>query len=70
MLIRYEIEFWDKNDLKTFKTKGLAAGGNNIGEIINALYDYYGNKITSLKFYECESIIDDDELKEMIKTNI
>lgn len=70
MLIRYEIEFWDKNDVKAIKTKGLAAGGNNIGEIINTLYNYYGNEIASLKFYECEDIIDDDELKEMIETNI
>ena len=68
MIVRYEIEFWNDETREIESDSGIAARGNDIGEIVNNLYDYYGKEdVASLKIYQCEDIMTDYDLREMMK---
>lgn len=68
MIVRYEIKYWDELDHDTKIEKGITARGNTIGEIVENLYEYFGtNNIMTLKIYECEDIMCDEELEEIFK---
>lgn len=64
MLVRYEIEFWDEIDEEVRIEKGLSAG-KDLGESVNRITNYYGkNNVISIKVYECEEVLCDEEIKE------
>ena len=64
MLVRYEIEFWDEIDEEVRIEKGLSAG-KDLGEAVNRITNYYGkNNVNSIKVYECEEVLCDEEIKE------
>ena len=70
MIVRYEIECWNDIDDRQETEKGFAAGSKNesIGTVIDRIYEYYGREnVISLKFYECEDILIDEELKDIIE---
>ena len=70
MILRYEINFWDEVNREPQYEKGIAAQGNTVGEIVNNIYEYYGkNNVESLKIYECDDIMYDEELEEILKDN-
>lgn len=63
MLVRYEIEFWDEIDEVDKIEKGLSTG-KDLGEAVNRITNYYGkNNVISIKVYECEEVLCDEELK-------
>ena len=70
MIVRYEIEHWDEIDHEVRTEKGITGRGNTIGEIVENLYEYFGaNNVMTLKIYECEDIMCDGELEEILKDN-
>lgn len=63
MLIRYEIEFWDEINEKDSIEKGLTSG-KDFGEAVNRITNYYGkDNVYSIKVYECEEVLCDEEIK-------
>ena len=63
MLIRYEIEYWNEIDEEDSTEKGLTSG-NDFGEAVNRIVEYYGeDNVYSLKVYECEEVLCDEEIK-------
>lgn len=70
MIIRYKVEYWDELDREIKFEGGIAADGKTVGEMVDNIYEYYGkNNISSLKIYECEGIMCDEELEEILKDN-
>ena len=64
MLVRYEIEFWNEIDGTNRIGKGFSTG-KNLGEAVNCITNYYGkNNVISIKVYECEEVLCDEEIKE------
>ena len=64
MLVKYEIEFWDEIDEVDKIEKGLSTG-KDLGEAVNRITNYYGkNNVISIKVYECEEVLCDEEIKE------
>ena len=64
MLVRYEIQFWDEIDEIDKIEKGLSTG-KDLGESVNRITNYYGkNNVISIKVYECEEVLCDEEIKD------
>jgi len=71
MIIRYKVEYWDELDREIKTECGFAANGKTIGKIVDNIYEYYGkNNISSLKFYECEPIMCDEEVEQTLEDDI
>ena len=68
MIIRYNIDYWDEIDHDRKKERGIASRGDTVGEIVDSIYEFYGNdNVISLNIYECEDIMCDEELEEIFK---
>ena len=68
MLVRYEIEYWNDVNQEHANENGFASAGESetIGEIVNRIYNYYGEEnVISLKVTELNNIITDEEIHEM-----
>ena len=68
MLIRYEVEFWDDDNMATKVEKGLVSEETH-GKAVDRLVSYFGaENIGEIKIYECEEVLCDEEIADMIKT--
>ena len=66
MLIRYEVEFWDDDDKTTKVEKGLVSG-ETYSKAVDHLVNYFGTEgICEIKIYECEEVLCDEEIADMI----
>lgn len=68
MIVRYVAEYWDGDSpCKPSKEGGIVCANNTIGEAVDKVYDYYSKEnMVSIQVYECEDIMADYEIKEMI----
>ena len=70
MIVRYEIDYWDDVGQEPKTDYGIAGADDSdtIGEVVDKIYDHYGTEnVVSIKVCEYESILTDDNLREMLE---
>lgn len=61
----FEVEYWDSDDNVLKKDSGLVAA-KDYGQAAKRIVKYYGNEFCGFKkFYECEKIMTEYDLKEL-----
>ena len=66
MLVRYNIKYWDEMERAILNEQGLTTG-ENLGNAVNKICDWYGaNNVHEITVYECEEVLIDEEIKDMM----
>lgn len=64
----YIINFWDEIDNETSEERGIV-GASSYGEAAKKAVEYYGEKnVIDIKLYELESVICEDEIKDILNS--
>ena len=68
-MFRYTVSFWDTDEKVMKKEKGIVSG-TTYGTAADKVVDYYGeSNLSELNLYELESIICDEELRDVLVMN-